>query len=222
MMLLALDTATRMTGIALHDGSLVLAESVWLGVNHHTIELAPEVALMLRRVGGTPASLTGLAVALGPGSYTGLRIGMALAKGLALAHNLPLVGIPTFDILARSQPHRPEPMLAVIQAGRKRIAGMWYKWGHNGWQSQAEAESLTWVDVLDRLKERTYICGEVDSHGREALSNEPQAVLAPPAQCIRRPSFLAELAWEQVRSGKVSDPAALALIYLKPRGESAL
>ena len=222
MMLLAIDTATRMTGIALHDGSHVLAESIWLGVDHHTIELAPEVALMLRRVGGTPASLTGLAVAQGPGSYTGLRIGMALAKGLALAHNLPLVGIPTFDILARSQPHRPEPMLAVIQAGRNRIAGMWYKWRHNGWQSQAEAESLTWADVIERLGERTYISGEIDTQGREALSNEPQAVLAPPAQCVRRPSFLAELAWEQVRSGKISDPAALALIYLKPRSESTL
>ena len=222
MMLLAIDTATRMTGIALHDGSHVLAESIWLGVDHHTIELAPEVALMLRRVGGTPASLTGLAVAQGPGSYTGLRIGMALAKGLALAHNLPLVGIPTFDILARSQPHRPEPMLVVIQAGRNRIAGMWYKWRHDGWQSQAEAESLTWVDVIERLGERTYISGEIDTQGREALSNEPKAVLAPPAQCVRRPSFLAELAWEQVRSGKISDPAALALIYLKPRSESAL
>jgi len=221
MMLLALDTATRMIGIALHDGSQVLAESVWLGVDHHTIELAPEVALILRRVGSTPASLTGVAVALGPGSYTGLRIGMALAKGLALAHNLPLVGIPTFDILARSQPHRPEPMLAVIRAGRKRIAGMWYKWRHNGWQSQAEAESLTWADVLELLRERTYICGEVDPEGREALSDEPKAVFAPPAQCIRRPSFLAELAWEQMRSGKVSDPAALTLIYLRPRRESA-
>ena len=221
MMLLAIDTATRMTGIALHDGSHVLAESVWLGVDHHTVELAPEVAIMLCRVGGTPTSLTGLAVAQGPGSYTGLRIGMALAKGLALAHNLPLVGIPTFDILARNQPHRPETMLAVIQAGRNRIAGMWYKWGHNGWQSQAEAENLAWADVLERLGERTYVCGEIDSQGREALANKPHVVLAPPAQCIRRPSFLAELAWEQVRSGKVSDPAALSLIYLKPRGESA-
>jgi len=81
-MLLALDTATKTMGIALHDGSQVLAESIWSGVGHHTIELAPEVALMLRRIGGTTATLSSIAIAQGPGSYTGLRIGMALAKGL--------------------------------------------------------------------------------------------------------------------------------------------
>lgn len=218
-MLLALDNATRTIGIALHDGYRVLAESIWVGDGHHTMELAPEVALMLRRVGGAPDTLTALAVALGPGSYTGLRIGMALAKGLAFSHNLPLAGIPTLDILARSQPRRSEPMLSVIQIGRKRIAGMWYKWGRNGWQPREQAESLTWADVLERLEERTYICGEIDDEGREALSEDTRVVLAPPAQCVRRPSFLAELAWEQIRSGKVSDPDALALIYLRHHSE---
>jgi tRNA threonylcarbamoyladenosine biosynthesis protein TsaB len=221
-MLLALDTATKTMGIALHDGSQVLAESIWSGVGHHTIELAPEVALMLRKIGGSTAALSGIAVAQGPGSYTGLRIGMALAKGLALAHNLPLIGVPTLDILVKGQPRRPEPLLAVIQAGRNRIAGMWYKWGHKGWQSKYEAENLTWMEVRERLTERTFICGELDPIGREVLADEPHAVLAEPAQCLRRPSFLAELAWERLRTGMTFDPTALMLIYLKPQAEHAL
>ncbi len=221
-MLLALDTATKTMGIALHDGSQVLAESIWTGVGHHTIELAPEVALMLRRIGGTTATLSSVAVAQGPGSYTGLRIGMALAKGLALTHNLPLVGVPTLDILVKGQPRRPEPLLAVIQAGRNRIAGMWYKWGPDGWQSKGEAESLTWVDVRELLEERTYICGELDPTAREVLAEQPHAILAQPAQCLRRPSFLAELAWERIRAGTTFDPTTLMLIYLKPQIEHTL
>jgi tRNA threonylcarbamoyladenosine biosynthesis protein TsaB len=214
-MLLALDTSTRIMGVALHNGAQVLAESIWVGGNYHTVELAPEAAMMLRRAGETPEALTAIAVALGPGSYTGLRIGVAFAKGMALAHNLPLVGIPTLDILARSQPRRPEPMLVVIQAGRGRMAGVWYKWGRRGWKAQGEAESFSWVELLKRLDERTFICGEIDAEGRETLSKEPQIELAPPAQCVRRPGFLAELAWEEVRSGKLSDPAAVTPVYLE-------
>jgi tRNA threonylcarbamoyladenosine biosynthesis protein TsaB len=217
--LLALDTATQTIGLGLHDGSQVLAEYSWRGGGYQTVQLAPEVALMLRRAGVSPDALTAVAVALGPGSYTGLRIGLALAKGLALARNLPLVGIPTMEILAQSQPRRSEPMLAVIKAGRGRIAGVWYKWGRRAWRPKGEAEGLTWTEVVARLEEVTYICGELDPEGREVLRGEEMAILAPPALCIRRPSFLAELAWKKVRSGKLPDPAALVPIYLKePNG----
>jgi tRNA threonylcarbamoyladenosine biosynthesis protein TsaB len=217
IVLLALDTSTRTLGISLHDGSQVLAESIWVSVGHHTIELAPEVALMLRKVGGTIARLKALAIAIGPGSYTGLRIGMSLAKGLALTQNLPLIGIPTLDIVARSQPRRSEPMFVTIESGRKRIAGLWYKWGRKGWQAKGEAESMTWVELRERLSEKTYICGEISAEGRELLSSKSDVELAPPAQCVRRPSFLAELAWKELRSGRLSDPAKLSLIYLGAR-----
>ena len=220
MVLLALDTATRTIGLALHDGAQVQAECLWLSRGHHTVELAPEVALMLRRAGASPAGLTAVAVSLGPGSFNGLRIGLALAKGLALAHNLPLVGIPTLDVLARSQPKREGPMLAVIEAGRGRLAGVWYKSGRSGWQAEGEAESLTWEEIPGRLQRVTYICGEIGPEGRQALAGERRAALAPPWMCVRRPGFLAELAWERLRAGKAADPASLALIYLRSRIDS--
>jgi tRNA threonylcarbamoyladenosine biosynthesis protein TsaB len=98
---------------------------------------------------------------------------------------------------------------------------MWYKWGPKGWQSSGEAENLTWADVRERLEERTYICGELDPAGREILSEQPHAILAEPAQCVRRPSFLAELAWERLRAGMTFDPTTLMLIYLKSQAEHA-
>jgi tRNA threonylcarbamoyladenosine biosynthesis protein TsaB len=214
--LLALDTATQTIGVALHDGSQILAESVWKGGGHHTVALAPETAILLRRAGIEVSSLTALAVALGPGSYTGLRIGMAFAKGLAMVHNLPIVGIPTMDILANSQPRRSEPLLVVIRAGRKRVAGVWYKWGRLGWKAKGDAENMTWSELVERIEKKTYVCGEIDDEGRKALSNLPEAIIAPPAQLLRRPSFLAELAWNVVRKGKLTDPALLKPVYLNP------
>lgn len=221
-MLLAMDTATRWIGIAVHDKSQVLAESIWFGRGHHTVQLAPEVGLILRRLGASASDLTAIAVAQGPGSYTGLRIGMAIAKGLATARNLPLVGIPTMDILAQSQPRRSEPMLVLIQAGRDRFAGVWYKWKRNGWRADSDPQNISKDELTDNLPEETYICGEIGSEERKLLANLPQVTLAPPAFCVRRPSFLAELAWKEVKRGKRTDPAMLTPIYLSSDTEKSI
>lgn len=213
-MLLAIDSATRMLGIALHDGSQVLCESLWFSGRHHTTELAPEVALAMRRARLQPNSLTAVAVAQGPGSYTGLRIGMALAKGLAMVHNLQLIGIPTLDILAAAQPMFEGPMLAVLEAGRGRVAAVWYKWGRKGWTAKKGAQNLSWEELRAGLGEATYICGEIGPEEREQLRREANAVLAPASLCVRRPSLLAELAWQAAKRGKPEDPSKLKPIYL--------
>lgn len=208
-----------MLGVALHDGSRVLGESLWEGGRRHTVLLAPEVAMLFRKLNLELNTLSAVAVASGPGSYTGLRIGMAFAKGLALTHNLAIIAVPTFDILALNQPRRKEPMLVVLEAGRGRVAGLWYKWGRRGWQAQSKAETHTWDELRGQIKQKSYICGEMDKARRKALSEEPHAVLAPPAACVRHPTVLAELAWEKVRKGKLPDPATIAPNYLDTLGE---
>ncbi|MGA9532920.1 MAG: tRNA (adenosine(37)-N6)-threonylcarbamoyltransferase complex dimerization subunit type 1 TsaB [Anaerolineales bacterium] len=212
-MLLAIDTATDTSGVSLDDGDQVLAERIWRSARHHTSTLAPVVAVMMRDCGISAKDLSAVAVASGPGSYTGLRIGMALAKGLALAHHLPLIGVPTLDILARAQNQREEPMLAVIRAGRGRVAAVWYKWGRQGWQATSEPESLNWDQVLDRIEGPTFVCGEVED-GRKRLSKASHVHLAEPAECIRRPSFLGLLARERLDAGEVPAPAELVPTYL--------
>ena len=79
-------------------------ETIWASHDYHTIELAPAIADTLTRAGLEIQDLKLLAVATGPGSFTGLRIGLAVAKGIALACHLPIIGIPTLDIVAESQP----------------------------------------------------------------------------------------------------------------------
>lgn len=214
-MLLALDTSTHRVGIALYDGVQVLGEMVWTSRQFHTVELAPAVADLLSRMDVTPAQLRALAVAIGPGSFTGLRIGLALAKGLALAQRLPLVGVPTLDILAAAQPLMAVPMAAVLQAGRGRLAVGWYRVVDGEWRSDGKIEVLSSEELYQRLQTPTLVCGELGEDERRLLARKRKTVLlASPAQSARRPGWLAELGWRRWQAGQVDDPAALSPIYL--------
>ncbi|NTU55163.1 MAG: tRNA (adenosine(37)-N6)-threonylcarbamoyltransferase complex dimerization subunit type 1 TsaB, partial [Anaerolineales bacterium] len=108
-MLLAVDTSTAQVGLALYDGGRVLAEFSWRSSQRHTVELAPAISELLTRCGTTMDDIHVLGVALGPGSFTSLRVGLALVKGLALSRHIPLIGIPTLDILAWAQPAGRHP-----------------------------------------------------------------------------------------------------------------
>ena len=125
-MILAVDTSTQSVGLALFDGNQVNGEIVWHSRNHHTVEIGPAIEQLFKQCGFQYQDLKGLGVALGPGSFTSLRIGLAIVKGLALSLHIPIVGIPTLDILAGSQPEKNIPMAAILQAGRSRLAVGWY------------------------------------------------------------------------------------------------
>lgn len=214
-MLLALDTSTRSLGLALYDGVRVLSESIWTSMEHHTVELAPAVQQTLKNAGASLDNLQGLAVALGPGSFTALRIGLALAKGLALSRGLPLIGIPTLDILAASQPVRDLPLIAVLQAGRGKLGVCPYRTARYGWQASGEIRVTTAEALYEEIESPVWVCGELTEDERHLLGRKRKIIfLATPAQSVRRPSFLAELAWKRLLSGKVDQPASLAPIYL--------
>jgi len=214
-MLLAIDTSTRMVSIALYDGSRVISELNWYSRSYHTVELAPAVADMMSKSEVVPSDLAAVGVATGPGSFTALRIGLALAKGLALSEHLPLIGIPTLDILAASQPASDLQLAAVLEAGRKRIAIGWYQVQDGKWQSTGELENLTIDEFADRIREPILVCGELDADARQRLNRKYKNVrLATPAQSMRRAAFLAELAWERWQAEDVDDIALLSPIYL--------
>lgn len=214
-MLLALDTSTRSIGLALYDGIQVLSESIWMCQDYHTVELAPEAARSLDKSGYTVADLEVLAVAIGPGSFTGLRIGLAFAKGLALAHRLPLMGVGTLDILAASQPLQEVPLAAILQAGRKRLAVGWYQAVDTAWQPVGELEVMSVEELHDRINKPTLVCGELSETEQRLLSRKRKnVILASPAQSVRRPAVLAEIAWARWQAGQVDQAATLEPIYL--------
>ena len=216
-MILAIDTATRWAGLALHDGTAVIAEHGWRCLNNHTIELTPAINEMLKQAGIEPADLSGITVAIGPGSYTGLRVGLALAKGLALANGLPLIGVPTLDIVAVSFGRREGQLVVVAEAGRKRISAAGYGWhGRAGWTCEWGPDNSTWDELLAQVEGSTTFAGEIVPEAAKkirAVGSHFQVAL--PARSIRRAGHLAELGWQRLRAGKADDAAVLAPIYLR-------
>jgi tRNA threonylcarbamoyladenosine biosynthesis protein TsaB len=218
-MLLAVDTSTAQVGLALYDGSQVLGEMTWMTRQHHTTELAPALSGLLSRSAVSMDMVSALSVATGPGSFTSLRVGLALVKGIALARRLPLIGIPTLDIIAAAQPVGKYPLVAVVRAGRSRIALGWYKNSKNEWQAQGAVRGATVDELADEIENPTYVAGELTSEERGRLSRKRvNVLLASPVKCVRRPSILAELAWARWQANQADDAAALSPIYLHVAG----
>jgi tRNA threonylcarbamoyladenosine biosynthesis protein TsaB len=214
-MLLALDTSTQTVGMALYDGMQIIGETIWQTHSHHTVEVAPALGELFNRCAIRPMDLEGIGVALGPGSFTSLRIGLAIAKGLAMAVHIPIIGIPTLNILAAALPLSELPLAAVLQAGRNRLAVGWYQAGKHGWESAGEPQVITVDDLYEKIQTPTLLCGELTPAERQTLGRKRKTILlSSPAMSLRRPSFLAELAWKRLKSGKVDEVISLAPIYL--------
>jgi len=213
-MLLAVDTSNAQIGLAVYDGSMVIGEMAWRGGQRHTVELAPAIQNLLDRCRLHMEDLDALGIAIGPGSFTSLRVGLALVKGLALAKKIPLIGIPTLDILAQAQPLDDRPLGIAIQAGRKRFALGWYRDIRNQWQAEADPRIVTLEELKDQVKVPSVICGEFTAADRQAILENKYVQLSSPADAIRRPSVLAQLAWGRWQRGETDDAASLAPIYL--------
>jgi tRNA threonylcarbamoyladenosine biosynthesis protein TsaB len=215
-MLLAVDTSTTQIGLALYDvtQAQVIAEYAWRSGHRHTVELAPATAELLARCGLSMEDVQALGVALGPGSFTSLRVGLAFVKGLAIARHIPLIGIPTLDILAQAQPVSKLPLAVAIQAGRGRFALGWYKASRKGWQAQGDARVVTLEALLAEVQSPCLVCGEFPAEVRQQILNHEEARLVSPAASVRRPAVLAELAWARWQNGDTDEEASLAPIYI--------
>lgn len=215
-MLVAIDTATGYASLALHDGFQVRVEHTWESPRRHTVELMPRLVAALDQLGIGANHLSGVAVTRGPGSFTGLRVGMAVAKGLALAQGLPLVSVPTLDVVAASQGRDRRPLCVVLQAGRKRICVATYRWRRGEWRTNEEPRLETWSSLAEKIASPTLFCGEIDPDGSDILVTlDELAVLLPPAARLRRAGFLAEIAWRRLNQGATDDPATLTPLYLQ-------
>jgi tRNA threonylcarbamoyladenosine biosynthesis protein TsaB len=219
MILLAIDTSTSQTGLALYDEDQVLGELSWHSHYRQTVELAPAIDDLLKRLNLKTDAIAAIGVAVGPGSFTSLRVGLALAKGLAMALHIPLIGIPTLNILAAAIPVADMPLAAVLQAGRGRLAVGWYHAVSGSWHADGSATTATAEELVNQIKSPTLVCGELQPEERQRLARKYRNVIIPsPANCVRRPGILAELAWNRWKAGEIDLSAPLAPIYLHTKG----
>jgi tRNA threonylcarbamoyladenosine biosynthesis protein TsaB len=222
-MILAIDTSTQWMGLALFDGSQILFEKIWRTNRRHTVELVPSIQNIFKDTGIEITSLRAVAVALGPGSFTSMRIGLSVAKGLSLSLHIPVIGIHSLDISAFGMPVNENPLFCVLKVGRGRLAAQEYRSNGKTWEATGELLTLTPHELEERITSPTIICGEIDAEDRKTLERRwRNALVASPAANIRRPSYLAEMAWTRLAANDVDDPVSLAPIYVHTLANPAL
>ena len=206
-MLLAIDTSNDYAGIAMRDEGGLLGEAGWHAGRQHTEQVLPQIDLLSRHLNIGAADLQAIAVATGPGSWSGLRAGMSLAKALAVGRGLPIIGIPTLDALAQSQRGRSGPVVALIRLGRDRFGAAVYTIDD---RVERTTPFLTVsAEEASRLAERPLLIGDIPSSIEPATGR-----LAAAVDMQRRAAWVAELAWERHQAGQYDDLVALEPIYL--------
>jgi tRNA threonylcarbamoyladenosine biosynthesis protein TsaB len=209
-LLLALDTSTSTASVALFDGQRVLSETTWLAGREHSTRLLVEVDAAFERIGRTPTELTGLVVARGPGSFTGVRVALSVAKGIAAGLKIPVWGVNSLDVLAHAAGEVELPVRAVLEAGRGRYATALYEHGH-----ATEAARLATLPQIEELIDSpTLVIGDLSDEARRELEGQRYARVATPAACLRRAGYLAELGWRLAQSGDPGDPQRLDALYV--------
>src|SRR5437870_2637966 len=121
-LLLALDTSTSTAGVALFDSQRVVSETTWRAGREHSTRLLVEVEAALERIGRTVQELTGLVVARGPGSFTGVRVALSVAKGMAAGLSIPLWGVNSLDVLAHAAGKVDLPVRAVLERSEEHTS----------------------------------------------------------------------------------------------------
>lgn len=213
---LSIDTASEMASVGLSQEGRVIAEITWRCRRNHTVELLPTIDRLLAHAGAAKDDLTAVFVCTGPGTYTGLRVGVSTAKGLAYALGLPAVGVGRLELDAYPHAAFPGPIVAVHRAGRGELAWAAYRGGP--WREIAPPRLSSPEELARRVRQRTLFVGEVDdalaARLREAAG--ARALIAPPAASTRRAATLAELAFACLAAGRTDDVALLRPVYLRP------
>ena len=212
-MILAIDTATQFAGLALYNSDGIFAEEMWFSDRRHTVDLMPRVDRMLKLADLSVADLSALAVSLGPGSFAGLRIGLAAAKGMALPHKLPVVGIPTLDIVAYPFRASKVPVWAIARAGQGRIVAACYGNFEKKWQATTQPYITNFDDLAERINKPALCTGEINNEAEKTLRRGSKARVVSPATRIRRAGYLAEIAAARLDAGDQDDPDVLEPIY---------
>jgi tRNA threonylcarbamoyladenosine biosynthesis protein TsaB len=219
MKILAVDTSTPVGSIALTEGALLKAQHILNISATHNQRLLPGIDRILEDTGWTLDDLDALAVSLGPGSFTGLRIGLSVIKGLAWARGKPMAGVPTLDALAANVPFVPYPICPVLDARKGEIYTALYRLN-----DEQVVEKFTPYMALkpeklaDLISEKTVFVGDaLLSYGDRLASRLGDRLLqAPPHLNVVHASSVAWLAWRMLQLGTHEDVSSCTPLYVRP------
>ena len=158
-----------------------------------------------------------VAVATGPGSFTGLRVAIAAAQGIARGAGAALVGISTLDVLAYPHAHSKQRTCAILPAGRTEWYAAFYQERNRKWLRRSPFIVATLPDLCRQIDTHTLFVGELDDESEQLLRDllGPKAIFAPPASRMRRAGYLAELGWRAIEAAPQAKLAEIEPIYVK-------
>lgn len=217
MLVLGVETSTTHGGVAL-VGERGLVSEYTLNVEvTHSERVLPAIERMLQDAGVTLSALGGLAVSIGPGSFTGLRIGLSTVKGLAYATKLPVAAVPTLEAMAWVLPEARLPVCPVLDARKQEVYAAIFQHGPEGLARLMEDAALAPEALADRIRKPTLFLGDgLHSYGdlfRRLLGDRFR--LPPLAQRGARAACVAELGRQRLLRGEEEPIANLVPRYLR-------
>jgi tRNA threonylcarbamoyl adenosine modification protein YeaZ len=214
---LALDTSTAFASIALSDRGEATVELTWHSGQNHSRELIPNITYLLDQSNIDSKAIKAVFVAIGPGSFNGIRVGISTAKGLAMSLNIPVIGISSMEIEAYPFACTKLPLCPIHSAGRNEIAAALYIMNEQ-W-TRLKEEHITTIDTLcKQVKQKTLFCGEIPDeiiHVIEERLGE-LAIIPEFSSRLRRASYLASLGYRRLVKNEIDNPIGLQPLYLRP------
>ncbi|MGO3167978.1 tRNA (adenosine(37)-N6)-threonylcarbamoyltransferase complex dimerization subunit type 1 TsaB [Senegalia sp. (in: firmicutes)] len=220
MKILAIESSTRVATCAVMDDDSLLGEHIINDNMTHSVKLMPSVASLMDNLGLQPKDIDIYAAAVGPGSFTGLRIGIASIKAMAHAHKKKTIAIPTMDALAFNIPFADGIIVPMLDARRDRVYCGIYKWVDSKFIVEMEQDVLNIKDLIDLLKkrdEKIIINGDVKEKYEDMLKEElgERVIFSTKAGQMPRASSVAELALIKFSNNESIDYKDLLPEYLR-------
>ena len=203
----AIDTSSDRTGVALFDGSSasVIAWNAW---RDQTVSTLTQLDHLLRLTSLDLLTLDAIAVAIGPGSFSALRVGLSIAKGLSFSLGIPVLGVPTTDAIAAQLLWTQQPVVAVMTAGRGRV--VWSR--YDGHQRESGPHNTT-IEELHAQIDGALVAGET------GMLPDIDPVKLPAGG---RVEHIARIGWRRFVAGERDDAALLEPIYAHGRRKEAV
>jgi tRNA threonylcarbamoyladenosine biosynthesis protein TsaB len=215
--LLAVDTATKSCGVAIIADGRVRSEVILSHGGTHTKQILSAIDAAVSLEGGSLAQIDAFSVTRGPGSFTGLRIGISTVKGLAMATGKPIIGISSLDVLAHQAGGDAAWVCPMIDARRSEIYWCIYRREGNGLVALS-GEQVGSIDQLARQIENAcvFVGNAVPLYAGPLSGLVRQRIQwASGVEHAIRPAVLARLAWRRFQVGDVDDTGCFAPVYLR-------
>ncbi len=219
MKVLGIDTSTSCGSVGLMDTGEVVADYLLNIPVTHSERLLGAIELVLREARCPIENLDGWAISLGPGSFTGLRIGISTIKGLAFATGKPVAGVSTLDVLASQIATTPYLICPILDARKQEVYTAFYRYEKGDTLKRLSPhQAIRPEDLVKKINEQTIFLGNGVITYKDFLLNSLSsiAIFPPPHFHFSHGSMVAELGSKLLQKGECLDLATLAPIYIRP------